>query len=79
MDWNLSEVKNRLSEVLTRAATEGPQTIRRRGEDFVLLRAADYEKLSGKRPTIKDGLLNGQTLDDVEVARDRSPMREVKL
>ncbi len=79
MDWNLSEAKNRLSEVLTRAMAEGPQTIHRRGEDFVVLPAAEYEKLTGKRPTFKDWLLNGPSLDGVDVQRDESPMREVEL
>jgi antitoxin Phd len=80
MNWNLSEAKNRLSEVLTRAATEGPQTIRRRGENFVLLREAEFEKLSGPRPTFKDWLLNGPSLEGLDVpSRDRSVMREVEL
>ena len=32
MDWRLTEAKNRLSEVVTKALTERPQRIVRRGE-----------------------------------------------
>jgi len=79
MVWNLSEAKNRLSEVLTRAAAEGPQTIQRRNEDFVVLPKVDYEKLTGQRPAFKDWLLNGPTLEDVDIRRDRSTIREADL
>jgi prevent-host-death family protein len=79
MTWNLSEAKNRLSEVLTRATTEGPQTIQRRNEDYIVLPKAEYEKLTGQRPAFKDWLLNGPTLEGVDVCRDQSCIREVDL
>lgn len=79
MVWNLSEAKNRLSEVLNRANVEGPQTIHRQREEFVLLRRADYEKLAGTAPDFKDWLLNGPSLEGLDIQRNKSPMREVKL
>lgn len=79
MAWNLSEAKNRFSEVLTRAATEGPQTIQRRNEYFVVLPKVEYEKLAGQLPAFKDWLLNGPTLEGVDIRRDRSDTREVDL
>lgn len=79
MVWNLSEAKNRLSEVLNRAKAEGPQTIHRRSEEFVLLRRSDYEKLAGTAPDFKDWLLEGPSFEGLELERDKSPMREVKL
>lgn len=79
MDWNLSEAKNRLSEVLDRAGHEGPQRIQRRKETFLVIPEAEYEKLTGKRPSFKEWLLNGPSLDGVDIERDRSPMREVDL
>jgi len=79
MNWNLSEAKSRFSEVLTRAATEGPQTIHRRGEHFVLMRAAEYEKLSGRQPTFKGWLLGGPGLEGVDLERAPAAMREVEL
>lgn len=79
MTWNLSDAKNKLSEVLSRAGTDGPQRIQRRGEEFVVLRAADYEKLAGKRPSFKAWLLNAPTPDDIDLTRTCSPMRELEL
>ena len=80
MKWNLSEAKNRLSEVLTCAGTKGPQTITRRGESFVVIPQEQYEKLTGKRPSFKDWLLNGPRIDDLELpSRKKSKMREVNL
>jgi antitoxin Phd len=80
MTWNLSEAKNRLSEVLDRAGREGPQKIQRRHEAFMVIPATQYEVLVGERPTFKDWLLKGPRFDDLKLpARDKSPMREVKL
>jgi antitoxin Phd len=39
--WQLQEAKNKLSEVVRRAQTEGPQTITVRGEDAVVVVASD--------------------------------------
>jgi prevent-host-death family protein len=80
MHWNLSDAKNRLSEVLDRARREGPQTITRRGDTFVLLRADEYEQLTGKAPSFTDWLLNGPRIDDLELPRrDASRMRDASL
>jgi antitoxin Phd len=79
MNWNLSDAKNRLSEVLDRAAREGPQKIRRRKETFFVVRDREYEKLTGKRRSFKDWLFNGPSLDKLNVRRGRSAMREFDL
>ena len=80
MTWNLSEAKNRLSEVLDRAGREGPQKIQRRNEAFFVIPEAEYAELVGERPTFKDWLLNGPVCDDLKLPqRDRSPMRKVEL
>jgi len=40
----------------------------------------EYEKLTGKRPDFKGFLLGpGPSLEGVDLTRDRSPMRAVKL
>jgi prevent-host-death family protein len=77
MIWNLSEAKNRLSEVLDRARRDGPQTIRRRGDAFVILPADQYEHLTGQRPDFKDWLLACPPIHDLEFPpRDSSKMRD---
>ena len=77
MIWQLAEAKNKLSEVMTRALTTGPQRIRRRGQVVVLLSEAEYQRLTGQRSTLKDYLLNGPDLSELDLTRNPSPMREI--
>lgn len=80
MIWNLAEAKNRLSEVLDRARKIGPQTIRRRGDTFVLMPVELYEQLSGKKPTFSAFLLNGPRVDELlPMPRADAPMRDPQL
>jgi antitoxin Phd len=80
MNWNVADAKNRLSEVLDRARRDGPQTIKRRGDAFVLLPADQYEQLTGKKPSFTDWLLDGPRIDDLELPRrENGPMRDVSL
>ena len=79
--WQLQDAKARLSEVVKKAAQEGPQHITLHGEPAaVVLSAADYRRLK-KRPKrfidfIRNSPLKGVDLD---LTRDRSPPREVRL
>ena len=58
MDWNLTEAKNRLSEVLDRADTGEAQVITRRGREFVLVRGDDFRRLNGDTPSLVDYLID---------------------
>ena len=77
--WKLAEAKNRFSELVTRALTEGPQRVRRRHDEVVVISAKEYEELVGKRLSFKAFLMQPVGLDEVDLTRDRSPMREVEL
>lgn len=79
MTWNLAEAKNRLSEVVNRALTEGPQTITRRKDSVVVVSAEKYAELTGGRLDFKEYLRSGRGLDELDLTRDRSPMRDVEL
>ena len=82
MKWSLAQAKNQLSEVVRRAAQQGPQTISVRGEDTaVVLSKADYDILRDpKRPRdFKDWLLSLPPLDELDLERDQSPPREIEL
>ncbi len=80
MQWGLAEAKNRFSEVINKALSEGPQKIIRRDDTVFILSKKDYEKLTGKQTGFKDFLLN-QTpkLDDLDLMRDKTQVREIKL
>ena len=53
MTWNLAEAKNRLSEVVNLALTEGPQTITRRKDAVVVISAEKYAELTGKQARLQ--------------------------
>jgi hypothetical protein len=44
-----------------------------------VLSAAEYERLAGRRPSFKDFLMQGASLDGVDLERDPSPSRDVAL
>ena len=79
VNWQLAEAKNRLSEVVSKALGEGPQRITRRGEAVIVVSEADYTRLTGERPGFVDYLMNGPSLEGVEIERDRTAMRAVEL
>lgn len=77
MIWQLADAKNKLSEVMTRALEQGPQRIRRRGQTVVVLAEADFQRLTGERQTLKDYLLTGPDLSELDLTRDQTPMRDI--
>ncbi|OJW27918.1 MAG: hypothetical protein BGO49_05835 [Planctomycetales bacterium 71-10] len=79
MTWNLAEAKNKLSEVVNLALTEGPQTITRRKDSVVVISAEKYAELTGRRQSFKDFLMSGPSFEGLDLERDRSPLRDVEL
>jgi hypothetical protein len=80
MEWKLAEAKNKLSELVTLATTQGPQTIRRHDAAVVVIAEQTYLALTGERPDFNDWLLNGPRIDDLELPdRKQSTMRPVDL
>jgi prevent-host-death family protein len=80
--WQLQDAKNRLSEVVRKAREEGPQVITLRGDDAVVVVAAeDYRKLV-RRPKgtlvefFRKSPLAGIALD---LTRSRDTGRPVNL
>ena len=80
MPWRLADAKNRLSEVVNRALSGDPQVVLRRRDAVVVVAQRDYEKLTGKRLSFKQFLLGkGPSLEGLDLERDKSPVRNVKL
>ena len=79
MKWRLAEAKNKLSEVIRLALTEGPQHIARRDDNVVLMSEEEYDRLTGQRPGFKQLLMDGPGLADLDLKRDRTPVRDVEL
>lgn len=79
MQWKLAEAKNKFSELVNRALSEGPQEVERRGDRVIVISKVEYEKLSGKTPNFKTYLLNGPSLEGIDLERKHSKIREVDL
>jgi prevent-host-death family protein len=78
--WQIQNAKARLSEVIERARSEGPQTITRHGaERAIVLSIEDYRALIANRPDFKEYLLGGPKVDDFSIKRERDTGRAVKL
>ena len=79
MIWKLADAKNKFSKVVDMALEEGPQEVTRRGKAVMVVALKDFERLSGKRPGFLEFLMSAPSFKGVDLARDKSPMREVDL
>jgi prevent-host-death family protein len=85
--WKLTEARSKFSRLFTRAMTEGPQRVRRRGETVVVVSEAEFERLSVGRPEVRKAqkmslgefLLSGPSFEGLDLERNKSPMRPVDL
>ena len=78
--WQVQDAKTRLSEVIERARSEGPQSITRHGKErAVVLSIEEYRSLVAQRPDFKTYLLGGPKVDDFSVDRDRNGGRDLEL
>ncbi len=76
--WSLFDAKARLSELVTRAQKEGPQSITKRGQPaVVVVSQEDFEALSAGRPSFKDALRSAP--GELVLKRVRDGGRKVEL
>ncbi len=80
MEWRLADAKNKFTELVNRALSEGPQRVKRSDDIVIVIAERDYEQLTETQPSFKEFLLqDSPTLDELDLKRDRSPMRDVEL
>ncbi len=79
--WQLQQAKARFSALLRDASERGPQAITVRGRPAaVVLSTDDYERLRGHKPSLVAFLRASPLVEvDLDVERDRSPVRESDL
>ncbi len=78
--WQLQQAKTRLSELIERARSEGPQTITRHGvERAIVLSIEEYRALATHKPDFKAYLLGGPKVDDFSIERDADTGRAIEL
>ena len=69
MDWRLADAKNRFSELFTQALTLGPQRVRRFKDAVIVLSEQDYARMTGRRPSFKDFLAEGESFEGLDLSR----------
>ena len=79
--WQLQEAKNKFSNLVERARTEGPQIVTKHGkESVVVLSVEDFKKLIRPKISLYKFLqaspFAGLNLD---MTRDKKPPRDVSL
>ena len=76
--WQVQEAKARLSEVIERAQSDGPQFTTRHGaERAVVLSMEDYRALTERKMDFHEFLLSGPKVDNFETERDKDTGRDV--
>ncbi len=78
--WQVQQAKSRLSEVIEKAQSKGPQIITRHGaERAVVLSIADFRALTAHKPGLKEYLLGGPKVGSFKIRRERDTGREIAL
>jgi prevent-host-death family protein len=79
--WQLQEAKARLSEVVKSSQRDGPQEISVRGEAaVVVVSKAYYDRLRRRKPSLLEFLRRSPLAGlPLEIERDRTPTRELRL
>lgn len=83
MTWQVQTAKQRFSELVERAVSEGPQVVTKHGrETVVVLDIAEYRRLTGAASpgmTFKEFLLSIPKGDDLEIERSKDPPRAIEF
>ena len=80
--WKLEDAKARMSELVRRAGTAGPQLVTVRGKEAaVVIAPEDYERLLPKKKREKPlvDFLQGLALGELKLERARESVRDPDL
>lgn len=80
MAWQLQEAKQRFSELVARARSEGPQRVTRHGRDAVVVVAAEeYDRLAGEGPDLLAFIRSAPDFELLDLGRAGDRGRELDL
>jgi antitoxin Phd len=79
--WQIQEAKNRLSELVRKARSEGPQVITLHGRDaVVVLAASEFKRMVPQRGSLAEFLRKSPLSGvDLDLRRSRDTGRDVDL
>jgi prevent-host-death family protein len=70
VNWQVQEAKQRFSELIRAARSDGPQVVTRHGEAIaVVVDITEYRQLKGETVEFKDYLRAGPPFDDLDLDR----------
>ena len=74
--WQLQDAKNKFSQLVNLALSEGPQLVTRNGKDAaIVLSVETYRTLTKTKPSLNKFLLS-VSFDDFEIERETNFTRE---
>ncbi len=78
MTWQVQEAKQRFSELVERAVTEGPQIVTKHGRPTVaVVEIGEFRRLSGAEMDFKAFLLSAPDLSILDIQRSKDLPREI--
>ena len=79
--WQLQEAKNKFSNLVDKAHHNGPQFVTKHGKKSVVIIAIeDYRKLNKPKSDLVSFLKKSPLSDmNIDLARDKSPSRDIEL
>jgi antitoxin Phd len=79
--WQLQDAKNRFSEVVKKALTDGPQIVTKRGvETVVVLSIKDYRAITKPKTSLVQFFRNSPLVDaDLDLERNKDATREAQF
>lgn len=78
MIWSFGQATKRFSEIFSRALSEGPQRVTRRGRVVIVIAEHDYERLIDRPSSFKEFLLGpGPSFKGLDLSRDASALRDI--
>ncbi|HET7127451.1 MAG TPA: type II toxin-antitoxin system prevent-host-death family antitoxin [Gaiellaceae bacterium] len=80
MAWQLQEAKQRFSELVARARSEGPQRVTKHGREAVVVVAAEeYDALVGDEPDLLAFIRSAPDFELLELDRAADRGRDLEL
>ena len=79
MEWKLADAKNRFREFFNLALSKLLQRVVRRNESVIVLSEDECEMITRKIPSFNSFLLNGPSLEGLDLSRGKSTRPDLYL
>jgi prevent-host-death family protein len=78
VNWQVQEAKQRFSELLRAARSDGPQVVTRHGEEIaVVIDITEWDRMRGSSMDFKEYLRVGPAFDELDLSRPVEYPRDI--